>query len=74
MAPNDDWNPICDRSRLDRLLGVFVDCVYQICISKTDAARTRCAERSSDFLTPSPPAEKATTCQDQARKKKAATR
>jgi hypothetical protein len=39
MAPNDDWNPICDRSLLDRLLGAFVDCIYQICISKTDAAR-----------------------------------
>jgi hypothetical protein len=42
-----------------------------ICQSYVASCRERhvhCAEGSSDFLTPSPPAEKATACQDQARK------
>jgi hypothetical protein len=29
MAPSDDWGHIRTRSRLDRLLGVFVDRVYR---------------------------------------------
>jgi hypothetical protein len=41
--------------------------VYQVCISETDTGRARCPEPSSDFLTPSPPGEKATASQDQAR-------
>jgi hypothetical protein len=40
--------------------------VYQVCISETDTARARCPEPSSDFLTASPPGEKATARQDQA--------
>jgi len=35
MAPNDDWSHICARSGLGRLLGVFVDCLCELCISKT---------------------------------------
>jgi hypothetical protein len=40
--------------------------VYQVCISETDTARALCSERSSDFLTASPPSEKTTASQDQA--------
>jgi hypothetical protein len=35
MAPNDNWSHVCARSVLDRLLGVFVDCVCELCICKT---------------------------------------
>jgi hypothetical protein len=41
---------------------------YQVCISEIDTARARGPEPSGDFLTASPPGEKATARQDQAEK------